>query len=435
MASVDYLSKKVMRTFAKKVVYGLPRPLRRLILSGYERAYAHRTLSELRKTGVEIKNVHPGRSGGKTKILFYHVSGLAFGGTEKSLQIIAKYLDPEKYEVYYMYSPKPRSSTGNIPLDGRKGYLANSAINLIEFDYRSIDGSYPYIVRDMKPSVFDVIDTHKPDLIITAGSGYSEFPFNVIRDIPIILVNIFGSPSVQSNIEKHVCISHVVADKIKLFVPNEKNEVMYIQSEPPLDTTAENRALRESLGIKETDTVFGRIGRADDSIFDPIGINAFERVVRDHPDAHYIIMSPPPILRKMVADRAIPNVHFLAPSGAERDVWTFHRAIDVLAHFRLDGESFGLNIAESMLVGNPIITHRSHIWNAQLEYLEPTFSRVADRGDVTAYTDFMKQMIQAKADGSITAMRAAAKQKAEALFLMRNNIARFEGWISDILAK
>ncbi|NDE68037.1 hypothetical protein EB052_00355 [bacterium] len=283
-----------MRTFAKKVVYGLPRPLRRLILSGYERAYAHRTLSELRKTGVEIKNVHPGRGSEKTKILFYHVSGLAFGGTEKSLQIIAKYLNPQKYQVYYMYSPKPRSSTGNIPLDGRKGYLANSAINLIEFDYRSIDGSYPYIVRDMKPSVFDVIDTHKPDLIITAGSGYSEFPFNVIRDIPIILVNIFGSPSVQSNIEKHVCISHVVADKIKLFVPNEKNEVMYIQSEPPLDTTAESRALRESLGIKEADTVFGRIGRADDSIFDPMPFPMF--ISSHHPEqstmcGHFIDLS------------------------------------------------------------------------------------------------------------------------------------------------
>ncbi|NDE68036.1 hypothetical protein EB052_00350 [bacterium] len=60
---------------------------------------------------------------------------------------------------------------------------------------------------------------------------------------------------------------------------------------------------------------------------------------------------------------------------------------------------------------------------------------MADRGDVTAYADFMKQMIRAKADGSITAMRAAAKQKAEALFLIRNNISRFEGWISDILAK
>lgn len=419
-----------MKDAIKKMVPRIPRSIRILALLTYERMYARGIRNySIKKASVADKN------GKKPRILFYHVSGLAFGGTEKALQIIAKHLDPEKYDVYYMYSPKPRSSTGNIPLDGRKSYLQNSRVELVSFDYESMDGTYPYIVRGMKPSFFDAIDMYEPDLIVTAGSGYSEFPFNIVRDIPIILVNIFGSPSVQSNIAKHLCISQAVADKIKPFVVDEKIEVMYIQSELPLDTRTQSKALRERLGIRETDTVFGRIGRADDSIFDPIGIDAFERVVRDHPEAHYLIMSPPPILKQIVADRAIPNVHFLPPSAEESDVWTFHHTIDVLAHFRLDGESFGLNIAESMLAGKPIITHRSHIWNAQLEYLEPTFSRVAERGDVAAYASYMEEMLRAKVDGTIVAMGKASQTKAEALFLIKNNITRFEKWVSDILSK
>lgn len=83
-------------------------------------------------------------------------------------------------------------------------------------------------------------------------------------------------------------------------------------------------------------------------------------------------------------------MHFLDPIYAEEDVWAFHNAIDVLAHFRYDGESCGLNIAESMLSGNPIISHRSRIWNAHLEYLSQDNSFVAGIDDIDAYGNAME---------------------------------------------
>jgi len=319
----------------------------------------------------------------KPRILFYHVSGLSFAGTEKFLQILAKYLNHDLYDIYFMYSPKPRSCFGGRALDGRLDYFENTPVKLISFNYEKLDNKYPYFVHKMSPSIFEVIKNNNIDLLITAGAGYSEFPFNVIKNIPIVLLNIFGSPSIQKNIIYNICISGAVANKIKPIVSKEKIKVMYIPSEGPTeDSFGNGKVLRKKLNIKDGKIIFGRIGRDSDDIFDPIGIMAFKKVVKEMPWIHYLIMSSPPILRKIVKEQKIPNVHFLEPSAKEEDVWTFHQAIDVLAHFRKDGESCGLNIVEAMLCGKPIISHKSRYWNAHLEYLDDSFSRVAEIDNV-----------------------------------------------------
>ena len=163
---------------------------------------------------------------------------------------------------------------------------------------------------------------------------------------------------------------------------------------PPENAGQLGVELRAKFSIPETDFVFGRIGRNDDSIFDPIGIHAWQKIAPDYPNAHYLIMSPPPALVKIVEDENIPRVHFLPPSGNEADVWAFHSAIDAMAHFRRDGETSGVAIAESLMVGNPILTHRSHIWNAHLEYLNESCALVASFDNVDEYSANMRTFIE-----------------------------------------
>lgn len=136
------------------------------------------------------------------------------------------------------------------------------------------------------------------------------------------------------------------------------------------------------------------MGRADDSIFHSIGILAFEQVVKKYPHVHYLIVSPAPKLLEIVKSHNIPNVHLMDPIYAEKDVWAFHNAIDVLAHFRFDGETCGLNIAESMLCAKPVISHTSTIWNAHLEYLNGKNSFVADVDNVDQYIKAMETFAQ-----------------------------------------
>jgi len=415
-----------MRTAIKKIFNLLPVNVRRIILRSYEKKYAGKNISfkkELEKDGnTGVKN-----------ILFYHVSGLSFGGTEKFLQIIAKHINPKKYRVFFMYSPQARSSSSSN-WAGRKKYLENIGITFVPFSYDSMSKKYPYEVKNMRPSFAEIIEKEKIDLVVTAGSGYSEYPFNQISSPLIILINIFGSPNTQPNIVNNICISHAVAEKIRPIVPEAKISIMYILSEgPDSDAITRGKNIRTQYGIKETDTVFGRIGRADNAIFDEIGIRAFQKIIKTDSSAHYFIMSPPPVLIEIVEKENIPNVHFLAQSSDEKDIWAFHASLDALAHFRKDGESCGLNIAESMLSGKPVISHRSAQWNAHAEYLEPEFSRIAEINNADQYADYLREFIALKKTGQLENMGKSAKAKAERIFLVTNNIARIETWIDSAL--
>jgi glycosyltransferase involved in cell wall biosynthesis len=431
-----------LKNLLKKFTYKIPYPFNSFILRAYEIFFSYKTYFGL---PLEYRNIVAALNKSKiskTKknkynILFYHLTGLSSGGTEKFIQVIAKHLSKVDFNIFFMYSSIPRKISGNLRLDGRKNYLVDTEdeihAKLIEFTYSSLENKYPFVIRDQKPTIYQVLQDNKIDLICTAGSGYSEFPINLIKDIPIVMINIFGSPSAQPNIRKQISISQTVDTAISHIIPQSKREIVYIQSENPKEEYKKlGIELRVKLGIPKESTVFGRIGRSYDGIFDPIGINAFENIVKKYPTSHYIIMSPPPILVKIVKERNIPNIHFLKPSSEEKDIWAFHFSLDTLAHFRLDGETFGLNIAESMLAGNSIITHKSHIWNAHLEYLDPSFSFIVEKDDVIDYSRAMETIINQTPEDRVK-MSEQSKKTAQKFFLIEDNIGRIEQIFKDAI--
>lgn len=362
----------------------------------------------------------------KPRILFYCLNGLFYAGTQKHMQILSKYLNKDLYDVYFMYSSKSSNA--------RYDYLANSGVKMIDFSFDKVEKKSPYSVLGMKPHIFDVVKDNKIDLLVVAGSGYPEFPVANITKLPIISLNIFGSVSVQDNIKKHLCISELLANILKKSLPSKKIDVIYVPSEDSdADSMDRGMKLRQSLRLKDGDFVFGRIGRPDDTIFDPIGIRAFQKIVKDYPSAHYLIMAPPPILKKIVKDDNIPNVHFLQPSSSNKDVWAFHQALDAMAHFRHDGETCGLNMAESMLCSKPVISHKSTIWNAHLEYLDSSFSRVAEIDDIEQYAKYMTEFIALKQNGEFDKLKQAAFSQADKFFSIKTAINKFEKNLNETL--
>ena len=372
-----------MKFIIKKIYRALPIFCKVILLHVYENFFRMGCFRIEKKESLKTSLYKKSYSDRK-RILFYCITGLAYGGTEKDLQIIANDL-VSLYDVYYMYSNKGVK-------DSREAFM-DKRIHLIPFSYESIEGKYPSYIHEMRPHIKEVIKNESIDMIIVAEAGHTIYPIITITDIPIIMINVFGSPTVQKNIVHIVYMSDAVKKFAQFYTGNAiKSSVLNIPTTEviPRDKT---RNYRKELGIGEDAFVFGRIGRNSDNIFDPIGINAFKIVLKEFPDAHFIIVSPPPILEKIVYDESIPNVHFIPPITREVDVWAFHYAIDTLAHFRHDGETSGLNIAESMKVGNPIISHVSRIWNAHIEYLKPTFSRVANIDNVEEYASHMKEFI------------------------------------------
>ncbi|HXK38349.1 MAG TPA: hypothetical protein VJ579_04755 [Candidatus Paceibacterota bacterium] len=373
------------------------------------------------------------RKNTKKRLLFYHLAGLDFGGTEKYLQILAKHLDKNKYDVYFLH---PELHEEGDKRKSRLNYIRDGKVIAIPFAHERADDVPPHFVSGMNPEIHELIKALNIDILVMAEVGGANYPLTTVRNIPIIMINIFGVPNVQKNIVYHICISEEVSAKLEGVVSKEKRVVFPVPSEPPLpEMLARGKAIREKFGIKDSDFVFGRIGRPSDGIFDPIGINAFELIVKNHPEAHYIIMAPMPALKSIVSERNIPNVHYIDPSYEEEDIWGFHGSLDALAHFRFDGESFGLNIAESMIAGNPILSHKSHIWNAHLEYLDSNFSLVSEKDDFATYAKNMESFIAKKKNSDFQNMRRAAEKKGRELFLIDTTMKRFEELIETAFNK
>jgi glycosyltransferase involved in cell wall biosynthesis len=61
------------------------------------------------------------------------------------------------------------------------------------------------------------------------------------------------------------------------------------------------------------------------------------------------------------------NIHFLGEDGDNIQISKFLNTIDIFAHGRKDGETFGAVFAEAMMHGKPCLSHYSPIANAQKE--------------------------------------------------------------------
>jgi glycosyltransferase involved in cell wall biosynthesis len=189
--------------------------------------------------------------------------------------------------------------------------------------------------------------------------------------------------------------------------------------------------LREKLGIGRDVLVLGRIGRPDDRGFDPIALRALQIIERGPArNILYLIQSPPPQMMKMAAELGLKSVRFLeTPVVEDSDLSGFYNTIDVLAHARRDGETFGLNIAEAMMHGKPVISHRSRIANGHEEFVRKCgyFTGV---DDYKGYADFIMRLYS---DRALAArLGAAGRVFAEENFLFEKIGAALEGYYSEL---
>lgn len=378
-----------MATIIKSLLLRGPLWLRRWLVFLRQRLYVEQSV-RFEKTAYTLPASPRVPRAGIRTVLVYHINGLAHAGTEKNLQVVANAL-AQDYSVLYMYGEHSHCTERARTLDER--------ITLVPFQYTHNEVALPHQLHGMKPHLKCVLAQHAVDCLVTASPGYSHYPWNTVTDIPIVLLNVFGTPTTQTNVRHIIYNSRATYTHATAWIGEHAHaSVLYapIASMPPIDTRVRGAALRTRLGIADSDFCFGRIGRDSDDIFDPIAIHAWRQIAHRFPTAHFIIMSPAAALRQCVAMQDIPRVHFLEPSGAEADVWALHGASDCFAHFRRDGETSGVAIAESLMIGNPVITHRSKIWNAHLEYLNTDCARIAGADDVSEYARHMEEYLNTK---------------------------------------
>lgn len=196
------------------------------------------------------------------------------------------------------------------------------------------------------------------DILHGARGGYPEWPLSTGLHARLqVETNIFGDLDPSPTLNRSIAICQYIADR------RGKTDAVIYNPIPPAELEGPN--LRAELGIPEDAVVCGRIGRPAN--FAPIAIEAFARVVREVPNLYYLVVAPCEDIKAWVAQDQTPNVIFLPPTVD--DVWIakLHRTLDIFLHYRSDGETHGVAIAQAMAYAVPVVSHTSVYFNGQAE--------------------------------------------------------------------
>lgn len=364
----------------------------------------------------------------------HHSNQIGLGGTEKTMQLFCKYLDKNIFDIHamtykYPVSPIKAWLNGLKALLGREKSIAWRAkfekrfIRLHKFkELLGEDHIHLFTLKEL-PYILKKISPH---ILHVHHSGKTEPPIDQVRaisNIPVIFsTNVFGvqgrSPE-QDRISKILFVSYWLKDvSAKWSNGDLRCDVLYNPVEKPLS----NDNLRLALNISADTFVIGRIGRNTDDIYDPISIRAYKMI--ENKNTLFLVLSPPPQMVREAREIGIRNIRYLDPSIDDIFLSKFYNTIDVLAHARSDGETFGCVIAEAMIHGKPIVSHRSDIRNAQVELVDSSCGYVTEQHDYKEYAASLKKLME---DKSLRlCMGIAANSKAMLNFEARKVTKKLE---------
>lgn len=332
-------------------------------------------------------------------ILIFHQSGFSYGSTEKLLRQMAKILSV-KFKVFFAFS-------GEANLWESRS-MQELGVTLVRFDYQRRKEYEPFTLLKMQPDINQIIKTYNIHCIFTNVFAHYQFPINSIpASIPLILISPFGHYATNGNVYKTYVSGKENAERIKR--RGVKNVELFFN---PLNDFPPAILNKPPVGGQ---IIFGRIGRSDKAIFDPIALRAFQKLEKLYPgQAKYIVVDAPPAWKDMAGELAIKNMEFRSAITEPAKLAEFYFEIDVLAHARKDGETVGMAIAEAMLAGNPILTHRSHFHNDHFDILDPSYAKWSEADDVEGYFRNMEWMLKNK--NQIRVMGQLARQKSVSIF-------------------
>ena len=318
-------------------------------------------------------------------IIVYHdnLFGDSIGSTEKLLfdfiRILASH---ERFRLFAVYG---RKNGENIPPDIKK--LAN--ISFMPFEHAYRDKEQPFRCKEMNPDLGSVLAKVNPRLFIAAIWDKKQFPvIDIPTKIPLMLISPFGDFCTNGNVRKLYVSGFNNTRRLR-----KKGLLIAEQFFNPL-RFPELIDAEESRSKEPSTVVFGRTGRGDSAIFDPISILAFSNLEKEFGEKVRFIYVNPSVeamnLAKQLGCRRIEFRDWLD----ENTLKEFYKQIDVFAHSRLDGETVGISIAEALIAQKPVITHVSRKNNDHLFLVRSPFGRVARLGDVEEYYRHMKWFVE-----------------------------------------
>jgi len=317
----------------------------------------------------------------KKRIIVYHdnLFGQSIGSTEKLLQDFIRILSSaEAYEIFAVYG---KNNGEAIPTD----LLTSPQCKFLAFTHSQRETEEPFRCLDMIPDFKTILSNINPNVFITTVWADKQFPvIDIPPRIPLFLVSPFGAYCSNGNVRK------LYISGAKGVFQSKKAGIWFAEilfnplKVPPLnDKKCQSKS-------KSDQIIFGRSGRPDPNIFDPISLLAFAKLEKEYQNkVKYIYVNPSPKARELVKELKLQQVEF-REWLSDQELQSFYQEIDVFAHARADGETFGVAIAEAMLAQNPVISHVSRYNNEHMFFLKEPFGKVAGIDQSEQYFEFMK---------------------------------------------
>jgi glycosyltransferase involved in cell wall biosynthesis len=318
----------------------------------------------------------------KIRVAFIKFGGLAVGGSELWLQKIAANLPKDSYKVDYYYC----DAVPLIGIDFKPGktdsyrlkYMHDRNVNLIKFNVKEVDCRFhyhPWIDTDF----WNVFNPNKYDLVQTVKAGPREYPFYLIN-LPVVeIVALANRPDKSANIAWSF---HSSSWQRNAWLKKGGNVERSSVLPAPLDKPHTTENYRSELGIPNDAVVAGFHQRADDNIWSYIPLKAFSAC--QNPNWHFIMKGGSALYKKQAQELGLKNIHFLPSDGDSMTVSKFLNTLDIFAHGRRDGETFGAVIAEAIIHSKPCLSHASVTGlNAQKETMGTAGLFAIDEKDYT----------------------------------------------------
>jgi hypothetical protein len=320
--------------------------------------------------------------------VLHYLRNLGLGGTEKTCQLFFEHAGRD-FEVILVHE-----ATGDKTRleEFQKGAKVSMG-KIIEID--SYFG-YPQSTPDPRP-LQEIIDLVKPDILHVYRSGYAEFPVGEV-DVPhVVETNVFGHLDPNPKIDRTLFMSKWLHDYALRGVrvpPRLANRFDFVNN--PVEAPYTDRPLS---GISSRMTWLGRCGRPDNGIYNSVSVEAARLLRMQGYEVGFLVVAPPSNMVRDLADNEIP-FKVIEETTNPLILSQFYNTVDIYAHARADGETYGVNIAEAMMHGKPVVTHIATpsvpgmgVFQSQTELVDNGLTGFVCSNDPVNYMYFLKLLI------------------------------------------
>jgi glycosyltransferase involved in cell wall biosynthesis len=360
------------------------------------------------------------------KVLHY-LRHLGLGGTEKTCQLFYEHANTKDFQVGIVYE-----KSGMHP---RMEEFQKSSMVCHGTSW-AID-SY----AGPKPNGSDlqaVIDDFKPDILHVYRSGYHEFPSpgHHVNVPHFVETNVFGFYDNNPKISRSLFMSKWLMHNTVKQLGIKPDRFDFVNNPVEVPCTAATLPISERWR-SEGAIVVGRCGRPDNGIYNAVSMDAVRLLRMQGHDIRFLVVAPP---SNMVDDLARHDIPFyvIEPTTSPLVLSTFYNSVDIYTHARADGETFGVNIAEAMIHGKPVITHIATpsipgmgVFQSQTELVETGKTGFVVNNTPGEYAEALAKLID---DGDLRrTMGEFGRRKAEAEYEVSACMHKLENIYREIV--